>query len=108
LRCLLSEFQSQSLDYNAEVQTGTGRRLRTDKRDTRTGAHRQERQRIRVLHDQAIWQEGTMANGAFFDEVHGTDWLQNALQTELWRFFSVVSAQGAAAEHSANVRRRQG
>jgi hypothetical protein len=34
--------------------------------------------------DQAILQEGTMANGAFFDEVHGTDWLQNALQTELW------------------------
>jgi hypothetical protein len=34
--------------------------------------------------DQAILQEGTMANGAFFDEVHGTDWLQNALQIELW------------------------
>lgn len=34
--------------------------------------------------DQAIIQEGTMANGAFFDEVHGTDWLQNALQIELW------------------------
>ena len=34
--------------------------------------------------DQAILQEGTMANGAFFDEIHGTDWLQNALQIELW------------------------
>lgn len=34
--------------------------------------------------DQAIIQEGTMANGAFFDEVHGTDWLQNALQIGLW------------------------
>ena len=34
--------------------------------------------------DQAILQEGTMVNGAFFDEVHGTDWLQNALQIDLW------------------------
>jgi hypothetical protein len=34
--------------------------------------------------DQPILQECTMANGAFFDEIHGTDWLQNALQTELW------------------------
>lgn len=30
----------------------------------------------------AILQEGVMANGAFFDEVHGLDWLQNAVQTE--------------------------
>ncbi|WP_285907922.1 DUF3383 domain-containing protein [Pseudodesulfovibrio pelocollis] len=34
--------------------------------------------------DTAIIQEGTMASGAFFDEVHGLDWLQNAVQTECW------------------------
>ena len=34
--------------------------------------------------DTAILQEGVMANGAFFDEVHGTDWLQNAVQTECY------------------------
>ncbi len=34
--------------------------------------------------DSAILQEGVMANGAFFDEVHGLDWLQNAIQTECY------------------------
>jgi hypothetical protein len=34
--------------------------------------------------DTAILQHGKMANGYFFDEVHGTDWLANALQTDLW------------------------
>lgn len=32
----------------------------------------------------AILQEGEMANGYFFDEVHGTDWLQNAIQTDVY------------------------
>ncbi|MFJ6322262.1 MULTISPECIES: DUF3383 domain-containing protein [unclassified Rhizobium] len=32
----------------------------------------------------AIIQEGVMANGYFFDEVHGTDWLQNAVQTDVY------------------------
>jgi hypothetical protein len=32
----------------------------------------------------AIVQEGVMANGFFFDEVHGTDWLQNSLQTGVY------------------------
>lgn len=30
--------------------------------------------------DTAILQEGTMASGVFFDEIHGLDWLQNAVQ----------------------------
>ncbi len=34
--------------------------------------------------DTAIIQEGKMANGYFFDEVHGLDWLQNATQTDVW------------------------
>jgi hypothetical protein len=32
----------------------------------------------------AILQQGTMANGQFFDTVHGTDWLQNAIQTAIY------------------------
>lgn len=32
----------------------------------------------------AILQEGKMANGFFFDEMHGTDWLQNQLQTDVY------------------------
>lgn len=34
--------------------------------------------------DTAIFQEGVMASGAFFDERHGLDWLQNAVQTACW------------------------
>ena len=34
--------------------------------------------------DTNIIQEGVMANGYFFDEVHGTDWLQNDVQTEVY------------------------
>ena len=34
--------------------------------------------------DTAILQEGVMGSGAFFDEIHGLDWLQNALQTECY------------------------
>lgn len=32
----------------------------------------------------AIIQEGVMANGYFFDEVHGLDWLQNDVQTAVY------------------------
>lgn len=32
----------------------------------------------------AILQEGVMASGAFFDTVHGTDWLQNRVQTDVF------------------------
>ena len=39
---------------------------------------------VRYDNDTAILQEGVMANGAFFDEVHGLDWLQNAIQTECY------------------------
>ncbi|GAC1042259.1 DUF3383 domain-containing protein [Rhizobium sp. No.120] len=39
---------------------------------------------VNYNNDTAIIQEGVMANGYFFDEVHGTDWLQNAIQTDLY------------------------
>lgn len=34
--------------------------------------------------DEAILQEGVMSGGAFLDEIHGLDWLQNAIQTAVW------------------------
>lgn len=34
--------------------------------------------------DTAILQQGVMANGDFFDERHGLDWLQNYMQTNLY------------------------
>lgn len=35
----------------------------------------------------AILQEGVMCNGAFIDEGHGLDWLQNHLETALWNLY---------------------
>lgn len=32
----------------------------------------------------AIFQDGVMAGPAYFDEIHGLDWLANAIQTECW------------------------
>jgi hypothetical protein len=34
--------------------------------------------------DTAIIEEGVVASGAYFDEIHGADWLQNAIQTNCW------------------------
>jgi hypothetical protein len=39
---------------------------------------------VNYQNNTAIIQEGTMANGFFFDEVMGTDWLQNQLQVNLY------------------------
>jgi hypothetical protein len=39
----------------------------------------------------AILQQGTMANGTFFDIIHGTDWLQNDIQTTV---FNVLYTAG--------------
>jgi Protein of unknown function (DUF3383) len=39
---------------------------------------------VRYNNSTAIIQEGVMANGYFFDEVHGTDWLQNRVQTDVY------------------------
>lgn len=36
--------------------------------------------------DSAMLAEGVMANGIFFDEVHGLDWLQNAIETNVFGF----------------------
>jgi hypothetical protein len=41
----------------------------------------------------AILQQGTMANGTFFDIVHGTDWLQNAIQTAIYNALYTVGTK---------------
>lgn len=41
----------------------------------------------------AILQQGKMANGFFFDEVHGTDWLQNAVQTAVFNLLYASSTK---------------
>lgn len=39
---------------------------------------------VLYANDSAILQQGVMANGDFFDERHGLDWLQNYVQTNLY------------------------
>jgi hypothetical protein len=39
---------------------------------------------VLYANDTAILQQGVMANGDFFDERHGLDWLQNYVQTNLY------------------------
>lgn len=37
--------------------------------------------------DSAMLAEGVMGSGNFFDEVHGIDWIQNAIETNVFGFF---------------------
>jgi hypothetical protein len=39
---------------------------------------------VNYINNTAIIQEGVMASGMFIDERHGADWLQNALQTDVY------------------------
>lgn len=39
---------------------------------------------VNYNNDTAMLQEGVMSNGFFFDEVHGTDWQQNVIQTGIY------------------------
>jgi len=39
---------------------------------------------VNYLNDTAIIQYGVMSGQAYFDEIHGLDWFQNALQTEIY------------------------
>lgn len=39
---------------------------------------------VQYNNDTAIIQQGVMVNGYYFDEIHGTDWLQNDVQTAVW------------------------
>lgn len=54
--------------------------------ETQAGALRTKNLNVFVNYDNAtaIIQEGVVANGRFFDEVHGLDWLQNRIQTDVW------------------------
>ncbi len=51
----------------------------------------------------AIVQEGTMANGYFFDEMHGADWLQNALQTDMFTALQSAKTKVPQTDSGVNV-----
>jgi hypothetical protein len=39
---------------------------------------------VRYNNDTTIYQEGVMSGPAYFDEMHGLDWLANRIQTDIW------------------------
>ncbi len=48
----------------------------------------------------AILQEGVMSSGAFFDVIHGTDWLQNDMQTA---YFNALAGMPKVPQTDAGV-----
>lgn len=53
--------------------------------------------------DTNIIQEGVMANGFFFDEVHGTDWLQNDVQTAVYNLLFTSTTKIPQTDSGINV-----
>ncbi len=51
----------------------------------------------------AIVQYGTVANGYYFDEIHGADWLQNALQTDMFNALYSAKTKVPQTDAGANV-----
>lgn len=51
----------------------------------------------------AIIQEGVMANGTFFDERHGLDWLENAVQTAVWNLLYTSGTKVPQTDEGNNL-----
>ncbi|MFQ8737037.1 MAG: DUF3383 family protein [Bilophila wadsworthia] len=83
----------------------------TASRRRRRGPHRNagaalEAKRCNVFaaydNDTAIFQEGVMSGPAYFDEIHGLDWLQNAIQSETWNLLYQSKAKIPQTDAGAN------
>ena len=53
--------------------------------------------------DTNIIQEGVMCNGYFFDEVHGTDWLQNYVQTAVYNLLYTSTTKIPQTDAGINI-----
>jgi hypothetical protein len=49
-----------------------------------------------------IVEEGVVSSGAFFDEIHGLDWLQNAIQTNVWNLLYKSKTKVPQTEEGVN------
>lgn len=58
---------------------------------------------IKYNNDTNIIQEGVMVNGFYFDEVHGTDWLQNAVQTDVYNLLYTSSTKIPQTDPGINI-----
>jgi len=51
----------------------------------------------------AIIQNGVMTNGYFFDEIHGTDWLQNSVQTAVYNLLYSSTTKIPQTDAGVNI-----
>ena len=57
---------------------------------------------VNYENDTTIVQEGVMSDGSFFDEVHGTDWLQYAIQTDAYNLLYTSATKIPQTEAGIN------
>jgi len=79
------DFDGQNTTKTLKFKTEAGETAETIN-ETKAAALKAKNCNVFVNYDNAtaIVQEGTMANGDFFDERHGLDWLQNRIQTDVF------------------------
>ena len=58
---------------------------------------------VKYNNDTSIIQEGVMTNGYFFDEVHGTDWLQNDVQTAIYNLLYTSATKIPQTDAGINI-----
>lgn len=58
---------------------------------------------VKYNNDTSIIQEGVMSNGYFFDEIHGTDWLQNDVQTAIYNLLYTSPTKIPQTDAGVNV-----
>jgi hypothetical protein len=77
------EANNTTLTLKFKQEPGVGVEVLTE---TQNKILKSKNGNVFVLYDNdtAILQEGVMANGFFFDEVHNSDWYANALQYDVW------------------------
>jgi hypothetical protein len=77
------EANNTTMTLKFKQEPGVGVEVLTE---TQNKILRSKNGNVFVLYDNdtAILQEGVMANGYFFDEVHNSDWYANALQVDVW------------------------
>lgn len=57
---------------------------------------------VKYNNDTAILQFGTMANGYYFDEVHGSDWLQEYIRTNVWNLLYTTTTKIGQTDQGVN------
>lgn len=73
--------------------------------ETQAAALKDKNVNVFVNYDNAtaIVQEGVMSDGTFFDERHGLDWLENAVQTAVWNLLYTSATKVPQTDEGTNL-----